>query len=153
MSLGLAVTWDNPDIQLYENSAPVSSSQLKADTDYEIVARIWNNSTEAPVVNLPVHFTYMSFGVGTQSHGIGDTQVNLGVKGGSNHPAFAHMLWHTPAAAGHYCIRVNLDWNDDANPNNNLGQENTNVVQAHSPGSSTFRSATRPTNDCAIALK
>src|SRR5213593_3179600 len=29
MSLGLAVVWDNPDIQLYENGAPVSSSDLQ----------------------------------------------------------------------------------------------------------------------------
>src|SRR5579864_6140191 len=31
-SLGLAVTWDNPDIQLYLNGTPVSSNQLLAGT-------------------------------------------------------------------------------------------------------------------------
>jgi hypothetical protein len=64
-TLGLAVTWDNPDIQLYLNGAPVSSSQLQPGTTYEVVAQIWNNSTEAPVVNMPVAFSFLEFGVAT----------------------------------------------------------------------------------------
>jgi hypothetical protein len=138
MQLGLAVTWDNPDIQLFRNGAPVSSGTLDADTEYDVVARIWNNSTEAPVVGLPVHMSYLSFGIGTQTHPIGDTKVNLGVKGGPNHPAFAQMKWRTPAAPGHYCLQVLLEWLDDANPANNLGQENTNVAKLHSPAAFTF---------------
>lgn len=43
------------------------------------------------------------------------------------------MNWHTPATAGHYCLQVKLNWADDANPQNNLGQENTNVGLFHSP--------------------
>src|SRR4051794_36811621 len=42
MSLGLAVTWDNPDIELRRNGVAVSSSLVQPDTDYEIVARVWN---------------------------------------------------------------------------------------------------------------
>jgi hypothetical protein len=133
MQLGLAVTWDNPDIQLYHNGMPVPSSALDADTEYNVVARIWNNSTEAPIVGLPVHFAYLSFGVGTQAHPIGETTIDLGVKGGTNHPAFAQVKWRTPATPGHYCLQVFLEWLDDANPNNNLGQENTTVGTAHSP--------------------
>jgi len=139
MKQGMSVTWDNPDINLYQGGVLVPSHKLQADTDYEIVARIWNNSTEAPVLGLPVHFSYLSFGVGTQSHLIGDTAVDLGVKGGPNHPAFAHMKWHTPPTAGHYCIQVLLTWTDDANPNNNLGQENTNVGTLHSPAQFDFQ--------------
>ena len=56
-SLGLSVTWDNPDIQLYLNGAPVASTQLEAGTTYEVAAQIWNNSTDAPVVNMPVAFS------------------------------------------------------------------------------------------------
>lgn len=138
MKLGLAVTWDNPDIQLYQSVVPVPSSRLDPDTEYDIVARIWNNSTEAPVVDLPVRFSYLSFGIGTQSHTIGDAHVTLGVKGGANHPAFARVKWRTPTAVGHYCIQVLLDWLDDANPLNNLGQENTNVGEIHSPVQFTF---------------
>jgi hypothetical protein len=147
MSQGLAVTWDNPDIQLFKGGLAVPSSQLDPDTDYDVVARIWNNSTEAPVVGLPVRFSYLSFGVGAQNTAIGDTNVNLGVKGGPDHPAFATMTWRTPVAPDHYCIQVFLDWRDDANPINNLGQKNTEVCALHSAGQLAFtlRNATHET--------
>jgi len=139
MGQGFAVTWDNPDIDLFHNGVFVPSHMLQPDTDYEVVARIWNNSTEAPVVGLPVNFGYLSFGMGVQSHFIGSTKVNLGVKGGPNHPAFAKVTWHTPAAPGHYCIQTSFFWSDDVNPNNNFGQENTDVGTAHSPVQFTFQ--------------
>ena len=138
MSLGLPVTWDNPDISLFQGGEPVASSDLEAGTTYEIVARIWNNSTLAPVAGLPVVFSYLSFGVATQSNAIGQTVVNLGVKGGPDHPAFARMSWTTPAAAGHYCIQAKIEPVSDANWNNNLGQENTQVAAAHSPAVTSF---------------
>jgi hypothetical protein len=132
-SLGLAVTWDNPDIQLYLNGSPVSSTQLLTDTTYQIVAQVWNNSTDAPVVGMPVAFSFLEFGAGTVSVPIGSTQIDLGVKGGSNCPAYAEMPWTTPATPGHYCIQVLLEPADDTNTANNLGQENTDVGTAHSP--------------------
>ena len=137
-SLGLSVTWDNPDIQLYLNGAPVSSSDLQPGTSYEVAAQIWNNSTECPVVNMPVAFSFLEFGVGTVSVPIGSTEVDLGVKGGPGCPAVATMPWTTPAAPGHYCLQVQLEPVDDSNPGNNLGQENTNVVAAHSPAEVSF---------------
>ena len=137
-SLGLAVTWDNPDIQLYLNGSPVSSSLLLAGTTYEIVAQVWNNSTDAPVVAMPVSFSYLDFGVGTVNVPIGSTQIDLGVKGGPNCPAPATMLWTSPSTPGHYCIQVQLEPFDDINFQNNLGQENTNVGTAHSPAVFTF---------------
>ena len=136
MSLGLAVTWDNPDIQLYELGPvlkAISSNDLQADTEYEIHATIYNGSSEAPAINMPVEFSYLSFGIGTPIHPIGTTKVDLHVKGSPQHPATARMRWRTPRERGHYCIRAKLVWPDDANPNNNLGQENTNVGLAHSP--------------------
>ena len=139
MKLGLAVTWDNPDIQLFLNGLPVSSSLLEPGTAYEIRARIWNNSFTAPVALLPVHFSFLDFGAGTISVPIGSTKVDLGVKGGPNHPAFASMQWITPTQAGHYCIQVRLDPPDDLNWENNLGQENTNVGESHSPVVFTFQ--------------
>ncbi len=138
MTQGLAVTWNNPDIMLEHGGVPASSGGLLPDTEYEIVARIWNNSTEAPVVGLPVTFSFLSFGAGTVSNPIGKTYVNLGVKGGINHPVFARMRWRTPALAGHYCLRAAFEWLDDLNPDNNLGQENTTVADAHSPATFTF---------------
>jgi hypothetical protein len=133
MGLGLAVTWDNPDIVLQRNGADVPSSGLLPNTEYEVVARIWNRSTDAPVAALPVRFSFLSFGIGVESLPIGQTAVNLGVKGGPDHPAFARMRWRTPALAGHYCLQVLLEPVDDLNYVNNLGQENTQVGAAHSP--------------------
>jgi hypothetical protein len=138
MSLGLAVTWDNPDIELSRNGVPVPSSALDPATEYDLTARIWNGSTEAPVVGLPVRFTAHGFGIGASGGAIGQTVVDLGVKGGPHTPAFASVKWTTPPTPGHYCLRAHIDWFDDATPNNNVGQENTNVVEAHSPAQTTF---------------
>ncbi len=136
--LGLAVTWDNPDIVLKQGGVIVSEGNLLPDTDYEIEATIWNNSYDAPVVGLKVDFSFLSFGAATTLNFIGTTFINLGVKGGANHPAHASMLWRTPPA-GHYCLQVALTWADDLNPANNLGQNNVNVVAAHSPAIFTFQ--------------
>jgi hypothetical protein len=135
---GWAVVWDNPDIQLFRGGVAVPSGALLRDTEYDIVARIWNNSTDAPIKSLPVHFSVMSFGIGVRVDPIGSTAVDLGVKGGPNHPAFATLRWRTPDEDGHYCLQVLLDWLDDANPFNNLGQENTSVGTLHSPATFTF---------------
>lgn len=101
MSLGLAVTWDNPDITLEKAVGPLNpnappnpalkipSSNLAPDTEYDVVARIWNGSDAAPVVGLPVKFTVHGFGIGVNQQGIGSAATNLGVKGGPGCPAFA----------------------------------------------------------------
>jgi hypothetical protein len=138
MSLGFAVTWDNPDIALFKNGVQVSEGDLLPNAEYEIRATIWNNSYDAPIVGLHVDFSFLTFGVTTVSTLIGSTAVDLGVKGGTQHPATATMLWTTPPA-GHYCIVVEFQWVDDANPNNNIGQNNVNVVAASSPATFTFQ--------------
>lgn len=139
MGLGLAVTWDNPDIVLRRGGVVVPSSHVDPDTDYEIVARIWNGSTNAPIVGLPVDFSYLDFGMGVVSLPIGSTKVDLGVKGGPGCPTFASIGWRTPRAPGHYCIQVAFSWIDDANTLNNLGQENLLVAQAQSPAEFEFK--------------
>jgi hypothetical protein len=147
--MGLAVTWDNPDIQLFEPGpsgpqavgAPVASHALQAAHVYRVRVRVWNGSYDAPAVGLPVHLSYLSFGAGTQTHPIGTTFIDLGVKGSPHAPAFAFFDWRTPGAAGHYCIQARLEWSDDANPNNNLGQENVDVGATASPA--VFRFALR----------
>lgn len=138
MSLGLAVTWDNPDIALFRNGVQVSEGDLLPNTEYEIRATIWNNSYDAPIAGLHVAFSFLTFGVTTVSTPIGSTVVDLGVKGGAQHPAIARVLWTTPPT-GHYCIVVEFQWVDDANPNNNVGQNNVNVVAATSPATFTFQ--------------
>jgi hypothetical protein len=139
LKLGLPVTWDNPDIVIMKAGVPVPEHELLPDTEYEIDATVWNNSYEAPIVGLKVVFSYLSFGIATEAHPIGTTFVNLGVKGGVNHPAQAKVLWKTPPVPGHYCIQVALEWIDDANPENNLGQNNVDVASPLSPAAFQFR--------------
>jgi len=138
ISLGLPVTWDNPDIYIYDGATLVDPHNLQANTTYTVVARIWNNSPDVPVINLGVQFSFLSFGMGTQSNPIGSTMVDLAAKGLPGCPAFAYMPWTTPATLGHYCLQVLLDPPDDSNWQNNLGQRNTDVTQPHSPAVSTF---------------
>ncbi len=145
MKQGKAVTWDNPDIQLYTINpvtkgklAAISSNELAEDTDYIVEATIYNGSTEAPAINMGVDFSFLTFGIGTTSTSIGSTTADLPVKGAPNHPTHADVIWRTPKTAGHYCLQVRLNWKDDANPNNNMGQENTNVGMFHSPATFEF---------------
>ncbi|HEV8081892.1 MAG TPA: hypothetical protein VGP55_01750 [Chitinophagaceae bacterium] len=133
MSKGLGVTWDNPDIQLLDGLFPVSSHTLLPGKTYTIQSRILNGSNEAAAVNMTVRFYYLSFGIGTVRNYIGETLVTVPVNGAAGLPAIATCNWKTPAAAGHYCIQVELDWPDDANPFNNLGQENVDVKKLNSP--------------------
>lgn len=135
---GLAVTWDNPDIVLFRNGVPVSSSDLQPSTTYDVNIRIWNNSLEAPVVAMPVHLSYLDFGVGTTPIPIASTTADVGVKGSAEQPATVSIPWTTPVTPGHYCLQVQLDPADDVDRSNNLGQENTNVVAATSPATFTF---------------
>jgi hypothetical protein len=134
LAQGLAVTWDNPDIQIEDLSgAPVSPDGLTPGTDYKVIVRVWNNSYDAPAAGLPVYLSYLSFGIGITSTPVGLTTTNLGVKGSAHCPAFAPFVWQTPTTPGHYCLQALLIWPDDANPFNNLGQKNTQVGQTHSP--------------------
>ena len=134
MSQGLAVTWDNPDIDIFDTLGnPVSSFGLNPDQDYKVVVRVWNNSYDAPAAGLPVLLSFLSFGIGITDTFVGAATTNLGVKGSAQCPAFANFTWHTPAVPGHYCLQALLVWPDDANPANNLGQKNTQVGKLASP--------------------
>jgi hypothetical protein len=131
--LGLAVTWDNPDFAIFDAGAAVASHELQPDVAYEVVVRVWNNSIDGPAIAMPVHLSYLEFGAGTISHDIATTSLDVGVKGSAACPAFARFTWRTPPTAGHYCLQARLDPVDDTNTANNLGQHNTDVVEAHSP--------------------
>lgn len=133
-SQGLAVTWDNPDIHIEQNGVVVDPHDLKPAESYDVAARVWNGSTDAVVADLPVIFSYLSFGIGGRSHPIGQAPVDLlGVKGSTRCPGFATVSWMTPPQPGHYCVQAELVWFDDANPYNNLGQTNTDVKALNSP--------------------
>jgi hypothetical protein len=103
MKLGLAVTWDNPDVQLYRNGVPVSSWELDPATEYEVVARVWNKSIDAPVIGLPVIFSMLSFGVGSKLE-VSDN-IDSGVGVGRPQPRRREDHVTTPPTAGHYCVR------------------------------------------------
>jgi hypothetical protein len=133
LSKGLAVTWQNPDIHLELGGLGIDSSDLKPNTTYDVVARIWNNSLDAVVVGMPVDFSFLSFGIGGKKTHIGSTPVDLAAKGAPGSPAFARMPWLTPMTPGHYCLVIEFTWADDANPFNNVGQHNTNVKPLNSP--------------------
>ncbi len=138
MDQGLAVTWDNPDIQVFKNGSAVPAHALSPDEDYDVVVTAWNNSFEGPAVGLKVVLSYLSFGIGTTSNPIGRTSIDLGVKASPNCPAFGRFRWHTPSTSGHYCLQARLDWSDDANPRNNLGQKNVQVGETRSPAEFVF---------------
>lgn len=155
LSQGLAVTWNNPDIQLFDAAGNAAQSHaLDPATQYTIRARIWNGSSDAPAVNVRVRFSYLDFGAGTVQKLIGDTWVDVPVKGSPLGPAIASMPWTTPAASGHYCIRVELLWLDDANPLNNVGQENVDVKKLNSPNATfTFKVRNSSPRPAALALR
>jgi hypothetical protein len=137
---GLAYSWNNPDFALFRHAdgKPVGAHELEADTAYDVVVRLWNASLDCPVVAMPVHLSYLSFGVGTVSHAVAIQQVDIGVKGGANNPAFVAFLWTTPKDKGHYCLQALLDPTADVEFGNNLGQHNTDVVHSHSPATFSF---------------
>jgi hypothetical protein len=136
--LGHAVTWDNPDIWLTLGGQQVPSSKLEPDTEYAIVVRVWNASTQCPAIQVPVHVSFLHWGVGTVPIPIGTATVTVGVKGSASQPAQVSVPWRTPVLEGHYCIQARLDPVDDLNYANNLGQENTIVGHAHSPAEFSF---------------
>jgi hypothetical protein len=151
MSLGLAVTWgQNPDIKIELGGVPVVSTyDLQPDTTYDLFATIWNGSNSGVISGMQVTFSYLSFGATIESNLIGITSVDLGAKCTKHCPVVAPkqppppqppigMKWKTPITPGHYCIQVSFAWIDDANPFNNLGQENTQVVQALSAAEFSF---------------
>lgn len=138
MEQGLNVTWQNPDFFLSRNGVAVDSHALEPDTTYDVVVRVWNGSVDGPVIDMPVHLSFLSFGAGTQLHPVDTRLVDVGVKGGANEPAFVPFQWTTPRDDGHYCLQAWLDPVDDAQFGNNLGQHNTNVVDTQSPGVFSF---------------
>lgn len=137
MKQGLAVSWDNPDIEIFDGTVLVTGP-LKPKHRYRVRVRVWNGSYDAPAVGVGVELSYLSFGAQTISHPIATGSVALGAKGTIDHPAFTELEWETPDTGGHYCLQARLVWFDDANPDNNLGQKNVNVAEVQSPAHFSF---------------
>ena len=137
MKQGLAVTWDNPDIDIFDGPTPVTGP-LQPNHRYRVRIRVWNGSYDAPALGVGVELSYLSFGAQTVSHPVASGSVNLGAKGTADCPAFLELDWRTPETPGHYCLQARLDWLDDANPDNNVGQKNVNVRRLLSPAQFEF---------------
>ncbi|WP_395373521.1 hypothetical protein [Marinicella sp. W31] len=135
MSQGLSVTWNNPDIDItLPDGTLVDSSTLQPDTDYRVKARISNASFD-PALATSVRCYYRPWSFNSPD----TTPVELNPDGTEAvrivhispwQNATAEFTWRTPKEAGHYCLKVECRHPDDINPNNNIGQENTNVVAA-----------------------
>jgi hypothetical protein len=140
MSQGFAVTWDNPDIHLERPLGnPVSSHDLLPATSYHVIARVWNLSESAAAPRMPVRFSFLRFGIGGGKTTFAEDVVDVPVKAAVGSPVQAVVEWVTPPDAGHFCLQAELIWpaTEDANPNNNLGQLNTDVKALHSPATFT----------------
>ncbi len=139
MSQGLPVTWDNPDINVALASNPgqiePDSYHLVADTDYIVSVQVHNAATD-PAIGVRVRLVYRPWSfnspdlipVEIDANGQEVFQfVDVAAMGA----AVTQFRWHTPPVqpgqAQHFCLQAILSHPLDINPNNNIGQENTNV--------------------------
>lgn len=139
LAKGLAVTWDNPDIRITTpGGVAVSSSDLTADTDYIVEATIHNASFDAALgVRVVCFYRPWSFGtpdrVPVEVDANGDPAFRIIHIAAWGH-TLAKFKWHTPNVQdAHFCLQVECFHPSDREPNNNLGQENTQVRAAASP--------------------
>lgn len=137
-SQGLPVTWNNPDITITEpDGTPVPSGQLLPDHSYLVKARI-SNAAAYPALGVEVRCDFRDWGLGGPWLPILEPPAVVQEQVVVLHIAHwasstAVFRWRTPSAAGHFCLRVKIFHPDDKNPANNVGQENTRVIEA-APG-------------------
>lgn len=153
------VTWDNPDIWLTEpDGTLVSSADLLPNHEYRVVCRIWNASFHPAFgVTVTCRFAEWGFSAGTEQ------PVELTANGAEHSAAIdiapwmstsASFRWRTPEQAGHFCLYVRCAHPDDVTTANNVGQENTRVVDvAQSSGVSLKALLTNPDAARATAVQ
>jgi len=124
------VTWNNPDIQLYEGTTPVQSGNLSVNKKYKIRAKIVND-TSFTAQKVKVTFKWALYGAGQNSQVWTDIDTKtLDVPTGG---AYAEILDWKPPSTGHVCLRVQIYHVEDIKESNNIGQENCHVGTATSP--------------------
>ena len=147
-SQGLPVTWNNPDIWVARADDPTNiepdSYHLIEDTDYIVSVRAHNASTDAAIgVRVRLNYRPWSFNspdlVPVETDSNGDEVVQFVHIGPIPASAIAQFRWHTPKldadqAKKHFCLQASVYHPLDTNPDNNMGQENTNVWQSANPG-------------------
>ncbi len=141
---GIAVTWDNPDIRITTPTGdPAPSPVLEANTDYLVVGTIHNASFDAAIgVSVRCFVRPWGFDFSQRTpvevDAAGDPAervVHIGPWG----QALATFTWRTPnVAEGHYCLTVECAHPADREPNNNVGQENTDVRRSAAAAAQRF---------------
>jgi hypothetical protein len=134
MAQGYSVTWDNPDIWItLPDGTPVPSHTLQPSTKYLVHARIHNASFDA-ALGTSVRCLYRPYSFNSPDRVPIETLPD-----GSERVIVLHIprwqseiavfRWTTPPTPNaHWCLQVECRHPDDKNPNNNLGQENTQVL-------------------------
>ena len=142
---GLPVTWDNPDIWLAPaadpNAVEPDSFHLAADTDYIVSVRVHNAATDL-ALGVQVRMLFREWSINApdfapvERDGMGN-EVARHVDVDPMGATVTQFRWRTPVVppgeARHYCLQARLSHPMDVNPDNNIGQENTNVYAAN-PG-------------------
>ncbi len=130
-------TWDNPEIQLYdEDDDPVSSKELAALEKYTVRARV-HNDTGFDAENVKVTFRWADCGVGQSDKvwkDIGTDDIDVEAHDAEQ----AEVKW-APEKTGHICIKVFIYHVEDINGSNNSGQENCKVGETSSPAKLSFQ--------------
>ena len=134
MAQGLSVTWDNPDIWItLPDGTPVESHALQPATKYLVHARIHNASFD-PALGTAVRCLYRPYSFNSPD------RVPIEVlPDGTERVVVLHIppwqsevavfRWTTPPTPNqHWCLQAECSHPADKNPNNNLGQENTQVL-------------------------
>lgn len=134
MAQGLSVTWDNPDMWItLPDGTPVESHALQPATNYLVHARIHNASFD-PALGTAVRCLYRPYSFNSPE------RVPIEVlPDGTERVVVLHIppwqsevavfRWTTPPTPNqHWCLQAECSHPADKNPNNNLGQENTQVL-------------------------
>ncbi len=139
--------WDNPDIKLYQNPALgpnfwgpfIDSHLLNTNTDYGVEVRVYNKGC-SDANNVEVKLVWADYGAGNpppEEHSTGievwdgstwttDNVAYINLPSGAEGKVY--FKWKSGGTVGdHYCLIAKLAHPSDINPDNNKGQENTNV--------------------------
>jgi len=143
MSQGLPVTWNNPDIWIAPADDPLAiapdSYHLLDNTDYIVTVQVHNASATDPAIGVRVRLVYRPWSfnspdlVPVETDGVGNEVVRY-VSIAPSSAEKVQFKWHTPPlpqgeTSQHFCLQARLFHPMDTNPNNNMGQENTNVYR------------------------
>ena len=131
--------WDNPDIKIYRDGIEYPSLELGESNTIEVTVHNRGNDMD---INGLVTLSYAPFGGGVTWHWIGESDMNV-----DHQQTETVTFTFTPELGQSVCLRVDLDHDDERSWNkiNNIGYENTDVIEMSSPGTGTIHVG-NPTN-------